>query len=97
MKSPKGSIIQVDDNKKPVIVTQEEIGKSEIFLFRKINMAIRGEKRPGEQNKDSDISSSHSSQASSSHSQKKIMKIQQVSLEDHFGYTYREGLLYSII
>ena len=97
LKSPKGSIIQVDDNKKPVIVTQEEIGKSEIFLFRKINMAIRGEKRPGEQNEDSDTSSSHSSKASSSHSQRKIMKMQQVSLEDHFGYTYRKGLLYSII
>merc|ERR1712008_115662 len=56
----------------------------EIFLFRK----IKGEKRPAEQNEDSDTSSSHSSKASSSHSQKKIMKMQHVSLEDHFGYTY---------
>ena len=94
LKSPKGSIIQVDDNKKPVIVTQEEIGKSEIFLFRKINKAIKGGKRPVEQNEDSDTSSSHSSNASSSHSPKKIMKMQQVSLEDHFGYTYRKGLIH---
>ena len=97
LKSPKGSIIQVDDNKKPVIVTQEEIRKSEIFLFRKIDTTMKGKKRPVEQNEDSDTSSSHSSKPSSSHSQKKIMKMQQVSLEDHFDYIYRKGLLYSII
>ena len=40
LKSREGVFIEVNDDMKPIIVGPEEIGKAEIFIFRRINREI---------------------------------------------------------